>query len=182
MKKEYIDYIVNLGNLTSLQYRTLLLLNTKEYTQKELSEILKTHKANVNKAVATLQEMKLIEIVRKEGMNMFFKAVNQEKVIERSKMSNKDLLIEEINKFNTKYNSNFHLGCYDDDIEKLSKVQLNKVIEEMTGDYTDVKVYIGKQAFIVELSWITGTAEGDEVDFIMKSLKQYESQYGRKFE
>lgn len=182
MKTEYIDYIVSVGNLTALQYRTLLLLNAKEHTQKELAKILGTHKANINKAVYVLQEMKLIEIVRKEGMNMFFKAVEEDKIIERSKMSNKDLLIEEINKFNSKYQCDYHIGCYDKNIEQLLRVQLNRVLEAMTGDYTDVKVYVGNKPYIIEISYVTDTPEGDEVDFNMLSLEEYEKQYGRKFE
>lgn len=187
MENNYIKYIVSLGGLTSIQYRVLLLLKTGEYTQMELSKELNTHKANVNKAVNILIDLKLIEVARKEGNNIFLKAVEENKVVERNNMSNKEIIKEAIREFDLKsreygYESNHVLGCYDNDIEKLDKVEVSKITRAITGDYSDVKVSIGKKYYIVEVSWITDTPDGDEVDFIMKSIEEYENQYGRKFE
>ena len=187
MNNNYIKYIVSLGGLSSIQYRVLLLLKTAEYTQVELSKELNTHKANVNKAVNVLIDLKLVEVARKEGHNIFLKAVNENKVVERLDMSNKKIIEEAIKKYDLEskkygYESNHSLGCYDKSIEKLDKVELSKVTRNITGDYTDVKVSIGKKQYIIEISWVDGTESGDKVDFNMLSLEAYESTYGRKFE
>ena len=182
MNKEYIEFIVGLGKLTSRQYRCLLLLNTGEYTQADLSRILKTDRANINRALNALQEFGLIEESNKISNKILYRATDNEYVVSQCKASNIELLNRALDNCNKKYNCNFKLGAVTKEIDNLEKSQIYKIIQNLTGDYTDVKVYLGKKAYIVEVSWITDTPDGDEVDFIMKSIEEYENQYGRKFE
>ena len=187
MNKEYMKYIVSLGGLTSIQYRILLLLNTGEYTQVYLGEKLNTHRANINKAIIVLKELKLIEISRREGKNIFLRAIKEDEVLKRSRLSNKELIQEAIDEFDSMckhygYEESRHIiGCYDKDIESLDKIELCNILGNITGDYTDVMVSKGKKKYIVEIAWVDGTEEGDEVDFNMISLEDYENKYGRKF-
>lgn len=188
MNKKYLKYIVSLGKLTPTQYRCLLLLNTKEYTQVELAKELECDRANINKSLDLLIDFGLIESVNKDNNNrvkIYYKAVDPKLIAKEIEMSNVELLekaIEKFNEENKQYEYNFKLGAVTKEIDNLEKSQIYKIIQNLTGDYTDVKVYLGKKPYIAEISWITDTPDGDEVDIIMKSLEQYELQYGRKFE
>lgn len=177
--KKYFQYISSLGKLTPTQYRCLLLLNAKEYTQVELSKELNCDRANINKSLDLLIQFGLIENVNKDNNNrvkIYYKAVDPKIIIKEVEMSNVELLEKAIEKFN------FNLGIVAKEIADLEKSQIYKIIQNITGDDTDVKVYLGKKAYIVEISWVTGTPDGDEVDFNMISLNEYENRYGRKFE
>lgn len=188
MNKKYLKYIVSLGKLTPTQYRCLLLLNTKEYTQVELAKELECDRANINKSLDLLIDFGLIESVNKDNNNrvkIYYKAVDPKVIVKEVEMSNVELLekaIEKLNEENKQYEYNFKLGAVTKEIDNLEKSQIYKIIQNITGDYTDVKVYLGKKAYIVEISWVTGTPDGDEVDFNMISLNEYENRYGRKFE
>ena len=76
--KKYFQYISSLGKLTPTQYRCLLLLNAKEYTQVELSKELNCDRANINKSLDLLIQFGLIENVNKDNNNrvkIYYKAM-----------------------------------------------------------------------------------------------------------
>ena len=188
MNKEYLKYIVSLGKLTPTQYRMLMLLNIKEYTQTELAKELECDRANINKSLILLTELGLVYDINDFSENkvkIYYKAVEPELIAEYVGLSNVEMLekaINILNKENERYKFNYKLGCVSKEIDELEKSQIFKIIQSITGDYTDVKVFKDKIPYIVELSPITDTPDGDEYDFKMMKLKQYEGQYGRKFE
>lgn len=78
MKNEYIEYLSTL-NLSGLSFRVLMLLITKPYTQSSISILLDKDRQIINKAFNKLKYYGLIEIVRKEGRNEFYRAVTDVK-------------------------------------------------------------------------------------------------------
>ena len=179
MNTNYLKYIAGLGKLTPTQYRCLLLLNIKEYSQIELSRELKCDRANINKSLNLLIELGLIESVNKENsnkLNIYYKAVDAEKISNEIEINNTELLKKVVEKFDYK------LGIVAKEIEELEKPQVYKIIHNITGDDTDVKVYLGKKPYIVEISWVAGSPDGNETDFQIISAAEYKSRYGREFE
>lgn len=75
MNNKYVEYIANIDITSVYGYKILLLLNTKSYTQAQLSTMLNLQKQNTSKYVRELAEMGLIEVDRIEGKNKFFRAV-----------------------------------------------------------------------------------------------------------
>lgn len=68
----------------------------------------------------------------------------------------------------------YKIGCYDKDIDKLSKQQLKILTDAISlGDYTDVDVKIKRIDYVVEISYVD-----EEIDFIMKSRQDYIDTYG----
>lgn len=67
----------------------------------------------------------------------------------------------------------YTLGCYDQAMDKLSQIELKKVINNIYGDYTDVDVKIRGKIHVVEISVVD-----DEIDFTMLTQAEYISRYG----
>ena len=67
---DYLNALAN-ANLGTYHYKVLLLLETKQ-----VSEILKIKKQNINKYVSDLKKMGLLEVDRIEGRNQFLRATN----------------------------------------------------------------------------------------------------------
>lgn len=170
MNNDYLKHIVNLGKLTSIQYRSLLLLNTGEYTQAELGRILETDRANINRAVKALENLGLIETTYQSGSNIYLGAIEPERVLANIGLTNKDIIEKKVTELGCK------IGCWNNDIEKLSRLNLNKVLRGLEEEYTDVLVDVDKEKYIVEIATVD-----DEKDLNMISKKAYENQYGRKF-
>lgn len=82
-------------------------------------------------------------------------------------MKNKQLLIEALAV------NGFAIGCYNSNIEMLSKRSLNRVIEAIDFGTGDVKVTVNKKQYVVEIVEVCG-----EYDFDMKALDAYSEQYG----
>lgn len=171
MNNDYLKYIVDLGKLTSIQYRCLFLLNTGEYTQAELGRILETDRANINRAVKALENLGLIETIYQSGSNIYLKAIEPEKVLANIGLNNKEIIEKKVAELGYK------IGCWDNNIEKLSRLNLNKVLRYLEEEYTDVLVDVDREKYIVEIATVD-----NEKDLNMLSDKSYESQYGRKFE
>lgn len=74
MKKEYIRHLATL-NLSGLSFRVLMLLITENYTQSSIATLLDKDRQIINKVFNKLKDYGLIEIVKKEGKNEFYKAV-----------------------------------------------------------------------------------------------------------
>jgi hypothetical protein len=68
------------------------------------------------------------------------------------------------------------LGTYDSIIEKLSKEELVKILDNIEYGSTDIGVTIGKNEFVVEVFYVD-----NEVDFQMITTKEYAITYGRIF-
>lgn len=78
MKAEYIKYLSTV-NLSGLCFRVLMLLILQSYTQSSIAILLHTDRQAINKTFNKLKEYGLIELVRKEGKNEFYKAVTDTK-------------------------------------------------------------------------------------------------------
>ena len=72
----------------------------------------------------------------------------------------------------------YTIGCYDNDIEMLSKKELKKVLDNIFEDATDIIVQVRSKVYVVELSTVD-----DEKDFNLLTKAEYISRYGsEKFE
>lgn len=89
------------------------------------------------------------------------------------KNNNKELIAERIENLVKETGVKFSLGCWDKNIEKVSKKELKKVIDGITGDSTDVDVCIRKKLYVVEISMCN-----NEIDFNLLTQKEYLSRYG----
>ena len=65
------------------------------------------------------------------------------------------------------------LGCYDQGMDKLSIPDLNKVLNIINGDSTDVDVDIRGKRHVVEIAVVD-----NEIDFMILTKHQYISRYG----
>jgi len=65
------------------------------------------------------------------------------------------------------------LGCYNQKIEELSKTELVKVLDNLSEEWTDVDVTIGKKEYIVEIATVD-----NERDFDILTKAEYISRYG----
>lgn len=84
-------------------------------------------------------------------------------------MSNKEILEKAIKKINKDYK----IGTYYDDMERLSKKELQKVIDNVSEEYTDVDVQIRRKNYVVEIA----TVDNDK-DFMIMTREEYIARYG----
>jgi hypothetical protein len=70
----------------------------------------------------------------------------------------------------------FSLGCYDSEIEKLSKKELDKILDNIEFGTTDIGVTIDNNKYIVEIYHVD-----NEVDLKIITPKEYAKTYGRIF-
>lgn len=82
-------------------------------------------------------------------------------------MRNKKIILKKVKELG------FELGCWDNDMEKLSLKELKKVTDNATEDYTDVHVQVRGKHYIVEICTVDG-----EKDFQILSRAEYEDRYG----
>lgn len=72
----------------------------------------------------------------------------------------------------------YTIGCYDNDIERLSKKELKKVLDNIFEEATDIIVKVRNKVYVVEL-----TTVDEEKDFNLLTKAEYISRYGsEKFE
>lgn len=69
----------------------------------------------------------------------------------------------------------FILGGFNDNMEKLNASNLKKVMNEMTYGSTDVDVFINRKPFVVEISHVD-----NEIDFGIISKAEYINRYGNE--
>ncbi|WP_368240458.1 transcriptional regulator [Clostridium paraputrificum] len=74
MKEVYIKHLSTL-ELSGLCFRVLLLLNIQSYTQSSIAILLHADRQAINKVFNKLKSNGLIELVKVEGKNKFYKAV-----------------------------------------------------------------------------------------------------------
>lgn len=86
-------------------------------------------------------------------------------------MTNKEILQKKINNLE----GNFALGCYNNDIEKLSKIELMKVINNIDQEYTDVDVKIKRKDYVIEI-----TTVDQEKDLNILTRGEYIKRYGNE--
>lgn len=88
------------------------------------------------------------------------------------KKDNKEVVKKAVEKMGCK------LACYTDKINELSKKELQKVLESVKfGDSTDIRVFIRRKKFVVELFRVD-----NEIDLILLSENEYISRYGRSID
>lgn len=75
MEKSYIGYLLDTDITSALAFKVLLLLTTGTYTQTQIGDRLDLHKQNTSKHIGVLLELGLIEVVKTEGKNKFYKAI-----------------------------------------------------------------------------------------------------------
>ena len=64
------------------------------------------------------------------------------------------------------------LGCYDSKIDKLSKKELKKVLDNLEFD-TDIEVTLSRKKHVIEVFYVD-----NELDLSVKSLNEYANTYG----
>lgn len=82
-------------------------------------------------------------------------------------MTNKEILSREVGKIG------YTLGCYDTDLETISKHALKKVIDNIDQEYTDVEISVNRKKYIVEIATVD-----NEKDFSLISKRDYINKYG----
>ena len=81
-------------------------------------------------------------------------------------MTKKEIIVNKLN------DEGFKLGCWHDMMEKLTKKDLNKVLEVMT-DAIDTDVMIRGKLHVVEIDEVEG-----EIDFSVLPQAEYIDRYG----
>lgn len=81
--------------------------------------------------------------------------------------TNKDIIEDKVKKLGYK------IGCYDDNIDKISKKELKKILDALEEEYTDIRIKVRKKEFVVEIATVD-----NEKDFNMKTLEEYIYLYG----
>ena len=89
------------------------------------------------------------------------------------KKTNKELIVERIENLVKETGVKFSLGCWDKNIEKVSKKELKKVVNSIYGDSTDVDIYIRKKLYVLQISVVDY-----EIDFNLLTKEEYISCYG----
>ena len=87
-------------------------------------------------------------------------------------MNNRILINQKLNELSKKTGYTYTLGCYNLQIERLSKEELNKVLDKIDNDWTDIHIIINKKKYVVEIKTVD-----DEKDFDMLTLAEYNSRY-----
>jgi hypothetical protein len=82
-------------------------------------------------------------------------------------MSNKELIQNKIKSFN------YVLGCYNPHIDKLSKKELNKVLESIECEHTDIHITLNRKKYVVEVKTVD-----NEKDLDILSYDEYIDRYG----
>jgi hypothetical protein len=70
----------------------------------------------------------------------------------------------------------YSLGTYDSKIEKLSKEELGKVLDNIEYGSTDIGITIDRNEYVVEIYHVD-----NEVDINLITTKEYAKTYGRIF-
>jgi hypothetical protein len=84
--------------------------------------------------------------------------------------TNKEIIINKIK------SEGYIIGIYDNQLNKLNKQNLKKVLDNIR--YTsDTKIFINRKSYIVEISEVD-----NEIDFNVITLVEYESRYGKFLE
>ena len=84
-------------------------------------------------------------------------------------MSNRDMIETRLKEID----SNYVIGCYDSLIDKLSKEELNNILESMGEEYTDIDVMLRGKLHVVEISTVD-----NEKDFNVLTKEEYIVRYG----
>ena len=80
---------------------------------------------------------------------------------------NKTIITEAINKLG------YELGCYDSMMDKLSKKELQRVVEDLKYGSTDIEVKIRRKEYVVEVMYVDS-----EIDFSIMTMDEYQDMVG----
>ena len=89
------------------------------------------------------------------------------------KLRNKSKIIDSIKKLSERAGCSYTLGCYNEDIEKVSLKELPRIIDALDYDASDVIVSIRRKIYVVEIFTLD-----NEIDLSIQDLDSYISQYG----
>jgi hypothetical protein len=78
---KYLEHLSLVDLSSAYCYKILMLLLIREYTQAQVSDLLKIQKQNTSKYFKELEHNHLIHRTRVEGKNIFFKAVTDVKML-----------------------------------------------------------------------------------------------------
>lgn len=81
-------------------------------------------------------------------------------------MTNKDAII------NLLKNEGLKLGCYDNGVDKISKKEFKRVLDNFFFDSGDIEIKIRNKDYILETYRVD-----NEVDFMLLTKKEYENRY-----
>lgn len=80
---------------------------------------------------------------------------------------NKDIIENKVKKLG------YEIGCYNEDIDKISSKELKNVLDALEQEHTDIRIKVRKKEFVVEIATVD-----NEKDLNMKTLEEYISLYG----
>ena len=82
-------------------------------------------------------------------------------------MKHKEYIQKEIS------NKGFNIGCFDEQLESISKYTLKKILNEYYHESTDIDITINRKKYVLEISVVD-----NEVDFSVISKEEYINVYG----
>lgn len=148
-------------------------------TEKEFENI----KDNLENAVEVFEKEDVVKLVALKG----FGVVKANKVLKKykeeskkwkngEKISNKEIIKQDIKEKNESENSEYILGAYSEAIDVLDDKQLDVLLKSIRlGDYTDVSVEVGGEPFVIEVCYVN-----NEVDLILSRKDSYLEKYGNE--
>ncbi|SDO75859.1 MarR family transcriptional regulator [Clostridium gasigenes] len=74
MKEEYIKHLTTI-DISGLCFRVLMLLVIGNYTQSAIANLLNKDRQVINKKINELEKSGLIELVKIQGTNKFYRAI-----------------------------------------------------------------------------------------------------------
>ena len=83
------------------------------------------------------------------------------------KRNNRKIIEQKLNEMN------FEIGCYDATIDKISKVELQKIIDSLHHEWTDVDIKIRGREYVIEICTVD-----NEKDLNVITKEEYILRYG----
>lgn len=114
------------------------------------------------------EEIKIIEHIED-----FYKLKTPTIISKEKKLRNKTKILNSIEKISKKAGYTYKLGCYDENIEKVSLKELSRIVDALDYDASDVIVSIRRKLHVVEIFTVD-----NEIDLSIQNLDSYISQYG----
>ena len=126
-----------------------------------------TSKAKAVEVAKQYIDVKANTILYAERAIGMVNTVNKVEEVKEEAHSNYKRIEKRCNKYG------FRIGCYDEQLNKLSENNLRRVLAEIEYS-TDTKVMLHNKPYIAELDEVDG-----EIDIKLTPLKEYESRFGK---
>ena len=134
MDRNYINMILQSGNLTAMQYKIIFTLMLNEYTKAQLAEELGVSQQSINPVANNLLELGLIKISRIEGRNQYLAC-------------NSSLVATDIKKFKRELEEAEELY---DEYSTLSYAEIDELDNDEFIKYRDALYLLCKQKLYTE--------------------------------